>query len=55
MGKNFEIKTKSWKITLIVVSIILLFLIIILLIGEFDLLDVDYIVAKNGVLWHFCA
>ena len=52
MGKNFEIKTKSWKITLIVVSIILLFLIIILLIGEFDLLDVDYIVAKNGVLWH---
>ena len=51
MGKNFEVKTKPWKITSIVVSIILLFLIIVLLIGEFDLLDIDYIVAKNGVLW----
>ena len=51
MGRNFEVKTRPWKITLIVVSIILLFLIIVLLVGEFDLLDVDYIVAKNGVLW----
>ncbi|MBP5256979.1 MAG: hypothetical protein J6Y96_01340 [Mycoplasma sp.] len=51
MSKYFSIKTKPWKITLLVVLTIIIFLIILILIGELDLLDVDYIVAKNGVLW----
>lgn len=51
MSKQFAIKTRPWKTTLIVLSIIVIFLLIFILIGEIDVLDVDYIVAKNGVLW----
>ena len=51
MSKQFAIKTRPWKTTLIVLSLIIIFLLIIILIGELDILDVDYIVAKNGVLW----
>lgn len=51
MSKQFAIKTRPWKITMIVLSLIIIFLLIIILIGELDVLDVDYIVAKNGVLW----
>ena len=51
MSKQFTIKTRPWKTTLIALSIIVIFLLIFILIGELDVLDVDYIVAKNGVLW----
>lgn len=51
MSKQFAFKTRPWKITLIVLSLFVIFLLIIILIGELDVLDVDYIVAKNGVLW----
>ena len=51
MSKYFSIKTKPWKITLLVTLTFIIFLIILILIGELDLLDVDYIAAKNGVLW----
>ncbi len=51
MSKNISIKTRPWKITLLVILTLIIFLIIFILIGEIDVLDVDYIVAKNGVLW----
>ena len=52
MGKqNFQQKTIPWKITLITLIVFLLFLLIWLLIGEIDLLNVQYIVPINGVIW----
>ena len=49
--QNFQQKTAPWKITLITLAVFLLFLVIWLLIGEIDLLDVDYIVPVNGIIW----
>lgn len=51
MGLKFEAKTRAWKITLCVVIVFILFLVLWLLIGDVDLLDKDYIVPKNGILW----
>lgn len=44
-------KTKPWLITLISLLILLLFSTVWLLIGQQDLLNVDWLVAKRGTLW----
>lgn len=49
---KFKLKTQSWKTTLILLVFFILFLVLWILIGEIDVLDVDYIVPKNGILWH---
>ncbi len=51
MRNNFQAKTRAWKITLMVILILIFFVVLWILIGDIDVLDKDYIVAHNGILW----
>ena len=51
MGKFFQVRTKPWKTTLLVIFAFVLFLLIWLLIGDINLLKQDYIVPVDGIVW----
>ena len=51
MGKFFQVRTKPWKTTLLVIFAFVLFLVIWLLIGDINLLKQDYIVPVDGIVW----
>ena len=51
MSKFFQVRTKPWKITLLVLFAFVLFLLIWLLIGDINLLQQSYIVPVDGVVW----
>ena len=51
MGKTFRVRTKPWKITLLVLFAFVVFLLIWLLIGDVDLLKQEYLVPVEGVVW----
>ena len=51
MGKFFQVRTKPWKITLLVLLAFVVFLLIWLLIGDINLLQQNYIVAIDAPVW----
>ncbi|MCF0227550.1 MAG: hypothetical protein HUJ52_01885 [Malacoplasma sp.] len=51
MTKFFQVRTKPWKTTLLVLFAFILFLLIWLLIGDINLLKQDYIIPIDGVVW----
>ena len=51
MAKIFQVRTKPWKITLLVLFAFIVFLLIWLLIGDMNLLQQNYLIAVDGSVW----
>ncbi|AIV03663.1 hypothetical protein MGM1_2900 [Candidatus Malacoplasma girerdii] len=52
MKRQFEYKTRPWKITICGVFILIVFILLTVLIGDINLLGLEYIIPKNGLMWH---
>ena len=51
MSKFFQVRTKPWKTTLLVLFAFVVFLIIWLLIGDMNLLQQNYLIAVDAPVW----
>lgn len=51
MKKNYSYRTRPYKTTIYVVIALIVFLLIWLLIGDMNLLNVEYLIPENGIFW----
>ena len=51
MSKFFQVRTKPWKITLLVLFSFVVFLLIWLLLGDLNLLQQNYLIAVDAPVW----